>query len=56
MSKVYSNISGIVIINTTFKCPRGGRLCAVDLLIKVACFVKKVKKYFQYKKEMISIA
>ena len=31
---------------------RGGSLSTVDLLIKVACFVK-TELYFQYKKELI---
>jgi hypothetical protein len=31
----------------------GGKLSTVDLLIKVTCFVKKGKLYFQYKNEMI---
>ncbi len=30
-----------------------GRLCTVDLLIKVACFVKKVNNIFNVKKELI---
>jgi hypothetical protein len=30
-----------------------GRLSAIDLLIKVACFVTKVKYYLQYKKQLI---
>ncbi len=32
---------------------KGGRLSTVDLLIKVACSVKKGKQYFQYKKKQI---
>jgi len=31
----------------------GGRLSLVDLLIKVACFGKKCKQYFQFKKELL---
>jgi hypothetical protein len=30
-----------------------GRLCTVHLLIKVACFVIKFYKYFQYKNKLI---
>jgi hypothetical protein len=31
----------------------GGRLSTIDLLIKVACFVKKHQQYLQYQKELI---
>jgi hypothetical protein len=35
---------------------RRGRLSSVDLLIKVACFCIKGKKYFQYEKQLGAIS